>query len=54
MQLLPLFERMKVFINTGLANLNSEKELRFYKKKFLFSELERLSIDRRIIKYPSI
>lgn len=35
MQLLPLFERMKVFINTCLANLNSEKELNFYKKKIL-------------------
>lgn len=35
------FSRMKVFINTGLANLNSEKELSFYKKKNSYSQNER-------------
>lgn len=48
------FQEDEVFINTGLANLNSEKELSFYKKKNSYSQNERLSIDRRIIEYPSI
>ena len=41
MQLLPLFERMKVFINICLANLNSEKELNFHKKKNSYSQNHR-------------